>query len=170
MNALLYLPRRARPFRRFIVGRREDDVAYSDGIFRFDDRTADQASAVDRSKLEVAYGWFRDHLKVPPPDVFARPPGAACWFRNDADDALAAAGRLIAIIRELGHSVRSIVCSAPGRIVYYDEQQIVTHRPLPGRRRPYHIELPIDQTWVHPATNPGLQIRDIRVIRGRCLA
>ena len=144
MNALLYLPRSARPFRRLIVGRRDDDVAHLDGIFRFDG-TADQAPPVDRLKLEEAYEWFRDHLKVPPPNVFAQPPGAACWFRNDAGDALAAADRLVTILRQLRHPVRLVVSGAPGRIVYYDEFQIVTRRPLPGRRRPYHSELPVDQ-------------------------
>jgi hypothetical protein len=157
MNALLYLPRSARPFRRFIVGLREDDVALLDGVFRFEERDEDKSPAKDRSQLEDAYAWFRGSLKVPPRTVFAEPPGGACWFRSDADDALAAAERLVTILRQLGYPVRSILSDAPGRIVYYDEHQIVTRRPFPGRRRHYHFELPIDQLGrARPNWEPSL--------------
>src|SRR5262245_15731614 len=46
MNALLYLPRSARPFLRFVIGRRQDDA------------------------------WFKQHIKVPPRQAFEPHGGA----------------------------------------------------------------------------------------------
>jgi hypothetical protein len=143
MNALLYMPGSARPFFRFVVGRREDDIVRLQGPFRFQDRDERAGVSEQRAALKEAYAWFNGHVKVPPRSVFAEPHGTACWFRNDAGEALARIRKLVKLLVTSGHSVRFIASDRPGTIVYYDEHQVVTRRPLPGRRRDCYWELPI---------------------------
>lgn len=143
MNALLYLPCTARPFLRFVVGRRDDDIAQLDGLFRFDDFDERRGSSEEQAALKQAYAWFNLHIKVPPRQTFGATAGAACWFRNDAGEALVRMWELVTLLREMGHEIRFIGSNRPGTIVYYDEHQVVTRRPQPGRQRPWNWEVPL---------------------------
>ena len=143
MNALLYLPRTARPFLRFVVGRRDDDIVQLHGLFRFEDCDQRCSAPEQQAALKQAYAWFNEHIKVPPRRTFAVTNGAVCWFRNDAGEALVRMWELVALLRDLGHEIRFIGSDRPGTILYYDEHQVVTRRPPPGRRRPWNWEVPL---------------------------
>src|SRR5262245_28736761 len=135
MNALLYLPRSARPFLRFVIGRCQDDAHDLDGLFR-----ARASESIKSCGLDNCYAWFKQHIKVPPRQAF-EPHGGACWFRSDAGEAVAQMWELATHLRGSGCQVRFIGSDRPGTIIYYDEHQIVTRREKRGRRRAWHWEI-----------------------------
>jgi hypothetical protein len=47
---------------------------------------------------------------------------------------------LAKLLQKAGKEIRVIKSNRPGTIVYYDEHQIVTLRPRPGRRRDCYWE------------------------------
>jgi hypothetical protein len=137
MNALLYMPRAARPFLRFVVGEKRMDAATLDGVFRFSDRTFANLSLADRNRpaIERLHAWFNDHLIVPRITKGPRGESVACWFRSDAGEHLIRIWELARLLRESGYPVRYLWTDHPGEIIYYDEFQIVACRPRKGRRR-----------------------------------
>ena len=144
------------PFRRFIVGRREDDAVELNGLFRFEE--PDRRDALAEESLSTATGIRlvqRSRKGSTAQACFAHRPGGACWFRNDADEVLAAAERLAAILRQRGNPVRFDRERSPWPNRLFRRASDVTRRPLPGRRRDCYSELS-DSRSLANAWTPGL--------------
>lgn len=83
-----------------------------------------------RTWLRPPLDWFNAHLRVPCLESNCR--RAVFWFRTDAQDVVARAWDLVAILREFGVAVELRRTDAPGKIVYRDEHQIAA---IPRRCR-----------------------------------
>jgi hypothetical protein len=136
------LPPAARPFVRFVVGPISEPADKLNGVFRFPESWDDSPRCTPerREAIEAAYRWFNEHLIVPAFGEIAEPSRTACWFRSDAGPMLPKIWQLALEIADLGLAVRYIWTNHPGPIVYFDEHQIVTRRPLSGRRRDCYWE------------------------------
>lgn len=75
--------------------------------------------------LEEVYEWFNANLPLPPFSDRSFPEHAACWFRDDAGDAIRKMRELAAFLTQHGVSVRMLRARNPGKILYEDSYQIV---------------------------------------------
>lgn len=102
------------------------------GIFRAAGRL-ERSEVIDeplRAWLRPPLDWFNEHLRVPCLESNCR--RALFWFRTDAQDVVARAWDVVAILREFGVAVELRRTDAPGKIVYRDEHQIAA---IPRRCR-----------------------------------
>jgi len=141
MNALVYLPPSARPFVRFVVGRRDEEIAGLNGVFRFQKLQNGSTTGEARTDLDRCYAWFDNNVKAPPSTLFTAGKDVSCWFRSDAGEALLRAWDLVMLLQDSGHAIRFIGSDRPGMIIYYDEHQVATERPRVGRHRPWNWEV-----------------------------
>jgi hypothetical protein len=131
--ALSQLPHTARPFVRFVVAADRDEERHCSGLFRHLHWTDDTHAwpAWQRDLAFDALDWFGDELPVPPFRSQGWPRQAVCWFRSDAGRAIRKMWEFAAILREAGLGIRLLRSHDPGRILYFDRDQIVA---LPRRR------------------------------------
>ena len=136
--ALSQLPPAARPFIRFIVAADGDDIRRRTGLFRHlrwpDDTESWPAWQLDLA--DEAYYWFARRLTVPPFRSQHWSHRAVCWFRSDAQHVIEKMWELAALLREAGLGVRFIRSRDPGRILYFDRDQIVALPPRRQQSRP----------------------------------
>jgi hypothetical protein len=143
MNVLLYLPRTARPFLRFVVGPRCDNVVGLNGLFRFDNLNRCLQHPVHGAALAEALDWFNENLPAPPGQTMQEHDHSACWFRSDAGESIVRMWDVVSVLQEAGQPVRFVWTDHPGEIVYCDNYQIVALRPHYGRRRNEVAEITI---------------------------
>lgn len=91
-----------------------------------------------RGAIAEEIAWFEERLDVP--ERFgvvtrrsARPYAGVCWFRPEAQEPIAHAYALKALLDEAGTPIRVATSAAPGDIVWRDASQIVA---IPPRDRP----------------------------------
>jgi hypothetical protein len=138
MSASIFqLPRTAQPFVRFIVGADFDRADRSSGLFRSAFRPDVENEEIPtwlRDELRDSFDWFSEHLPVPPFRGRQFPRTAICWFRSDAGPSLARMWELVALLSMINVPIRFIRTDRPGRLLYFDDHQIVADQRW--RRRP----------------------------------
>lgn len=83
-----------------------------------------------RRSLREELDWFNENLLVPNRlGVVTRKSnrryGGVCWFRDEAQECIAHAYLLSALMGEAGVPITRVATDAPGDIVYRDDHQIV---------------------------------------------
>jgi hypothetical protein len=74
-------------------------------------------------RLEDAYACFNEHVPVPPFATAGWPRDVVTWFK---DDAIGRMWDLVALLREHSVEVRLLRSTNPGRVLYEDDDQVVS--------------------------------------------
>lgn len=134
----------ARLYVRFISPRPLRHICADAGIFGpAHDAMRDEATPHWlRSAIADEIGWFEQRLAVPTRFGIVtrrsrRPYAGVCWFQPEAQECIARAYALKALVDEAGVPISVATTRAPGDIVWRDMAQVVAipDRDYPVRRR-----------------------------------
>ena len=122
-------------FLRFGILRRDGDSHREQGIFQaaFRVRDTNQLAAHEWDWLVPELVWFDRHLKSPAELRAWGTERAICWFRSSADEAIARARAVCALLDEKGIHTRMLRTAEPGKVIYEDDLQVVAFPPRPRR-------------------------------------
>lgn len=122
-------------FVRFVVARQDEDPYWTTGVFTVarELRDAGTLEPHQTERLNEGFAWFNAHVPCPPFKEMRGTqewsPDAVAWFREEATEEIRRMWDIVAILKEHGIPVRFFRSSAPGRIVYSDDVQIVAETP-----------------------------------------
>lgn len=92
------------------------------------------------TEIEQSLAWFAAHLERPRLPLSLegeRARQAHCWFRPEADEAIAEARHLARALEGASQPIRAVKTRDPGEIIWEDTQQIVAV-PTLRRARGHH--------------------------------
>jgi len=120
-------PLERREYIRFVVGRKDEDSHFEQGVFQAAARAIEWESITgpDADELNAVRSWFSENLEKPTSFGRGNLSLGICWFKLAATEHIDRIWHMIRILERNGIYVRKIKTDKPGYIVYEDEWQVV---------------------------------------------
>jgi hypothetical protein len=120
-------PLEKRDFVRFVVGRKDEDSHFEQGIFQAAARALEwqNITGSDADELNELRGWFSKNLKAPTSFGRDKLRLGICWFKTGSADHISRIWEMVNILERNGIYVKKIRTDKPGYLIYEDEWQIV---------------------------------------------
>lgn len=118
---------------RFVIPNIDEDSGEQLGIFHALGNLRDEGllSPDEEKEHELVREWFNRNLEKPSrftaskPPHYRKPKKAISWFKDSAQEHIAQARAMVAILENHGVHVKLLTAKRVGYVVYEDEYQIV---------------------------------------------